>query len=106
MKVILKRLILIPLLAILMGCSNYTVEDYEDGLNQDTETTGTTSAEWNFSVACDQYQSGNIYGAIDSFYEAFTAGEEGAQLDLARVAKDNAEGLENYGNSFAVSGCN
>jgi hypothetical protein len=102
----MKRLILIPLVAILTSCSTYSYEDYEDGLNDDTEITGTSSAEWHFSVACEQYQSGNFIGAIDSFYEAFTAGEEGAQLDLARIAKSNAEGLENYGNSFAVTGCN
>jgi len=101
----MKRLILIPLVAILTSCSNYSYEDYEDGLTEGTEITGTSSAEWHFSDACGAYQSGNIQGAIDSFYEAFTAGEEGAQLDLARVAKDNAEGLEKYGNSFAVKGC-
>jgi ABC-type molybdate transport system permease subunit len=101
----MKPLILIPLLAILMGCSNYSFEDYEDGLKEDPEIVGTSSAEWHFSVACEQYKSGNISGAIDSFYEARTAGEEGAQLDLAKVAKFNAEGLETYGNSFAVNGC-
>lgn len=102
----MKRLIPIPLVAILTSCSNYSFEDYEDGLKEDTEITGASSAEWHFSIACEQDQSGNINGAIDSFYEAFTAGEDGAQLDLARVAKYNAEGLEKYGNSFAVKGCN
>ncbi len=88
------------------SCSNYTFEDYEDGLTTDTEITGVSSAEWHFSVACEQFQSGNIKGAIDSFYEAFTAGEDSAQLDLARIAKQNAEGLDMYGSSFVTKGCN
>ena len=80
--------------------------DISVDLNSSSESgKGLTAIQYNFGVACDRIRAGVFEGTADLFREAGTMGEEDGDLDLARIAYNYADALDNFDQSEAFSEC-
>ena len=104
-----KSLVFLLLSLILTSCtsSNSTSSsDISDESRSSSESgNGLTAIQYNFGVACDRIRAGVFDGTADLFREAGTMGEEGGDLDLARIAYKYADALENFDQTETFSEC-
>jgi hypothetical protein len=104
-----KLIVFLLLSLILTSCSSSgstSNSDISDDLSSTTEAgNGLTAIQYNFGVACDRIRAGVFEGTSDLFREAGTMGEEDGDLDLARIAYEYADALENFDQSETFSEC-
>jgi hypothetical protein len=104
-----KLLLLILVSVMLTSCSssqNISTDDFSNDLSSSSEpANGLTAIQYNFGVACDRIRAGVFEGTADLFREAGTMGEEDGDLDLARIAYQYADSLDNYNQNETFSEC-
>ena len=104
-----KLLLLVLVSMILTSCSSsesISSDDVSNDANNSTnEANGLTAIQYNFGIACDRIRAGMFEGTADLFREAGTMGEEDGDLDLAIIAYQYADSLDNYNQSETFSEC-
>ncbi len=102
------RVLVIVSLFLLAGCGTNTenAEDVSNEINNSLDAAnGLTAIQYNFGIACDRIRAGVFEGTADLFREAGTMGEEDGDLDLARIAYQYADSLDNYNQNETFSEC-
>ena len=99
-------LLLSPILTSCTSSNSTSSSDISDESRSSSESgNGLTAIQYNFGVACDRIRAGVFDGTADLFREAGTMGEEGGDLDLARIAYKYADALENFDQTETFSEC-
>jgi hypothetical protein len=91
------------------GCGS-TYENSNDTFPESSSegsstTAGLTAIQYNFGIACDRIRAGVYEGTADLFREAGTMGEEDGDLELAMIAYQYADSLDNYNQNETFAEC-
>jgi hypothetical protein len=104
------KLLLFLIFCLMLTSCNSTqstsTDDISNDLNSSSDAAnGLTAIQYNFGIACDRIRAGVFEGTADLFREAGTMGEEDGDLDLAIIAYQYADSLDNYNQSETFSEC-